>query len=497
MMRNLASSLTGLLLLALIITPVTAQNDTCPDIVQDAIATVDTLCDGTGRNQACYGHLTVVAEPQPGITDLLFETPGSIDDVAKIRSLSLSSMDPEVPEWGVSLMRLQAGLPDTLPGQNVTFLLFGDVAIRNAVDYEPPLVQLAATATNAINVRGGPSTTHAVIGSLSNGQTMTADGRNEAGDWLRIQLEGEETGWVYAPLMTVNGEISTLPVVAIAETEAVDTTPSYAPMQAFYFRSGTGAAPCAEAPENGILIQTPGGAGKIDLLVNEVSIQLGSTVFMQADPGQEMVVNVIDGHAQIEAYEVSVFAPAGTRVRVPLDEGGAASGLPEGPEPYDTARLAALPTSSLDQPVPIADALSETEIEEILLSGVPRAGDWFFTFVTQEERLGCSAQARIVPRDTEVGLHFLEDGGFEIPYHWPGIPFYGPGPTFTGHKEYGAPNSDMTMSYYWIEDVTLTVISPEYIEGEWWIETQDGYDRSRTCNYHYTFQMSWLRSEDE
>jgi len=401
-----------------------------------------------------------------------------------------------VPEWGVSLMRLQAGLPDTLPGQNVTFLLFGDVAIQNAVDYEPPPVLLDVTATSNINVREGPSTTHAVIGSLNNGQTITSDGRNEAGDWLRIQLEENETGWVYAPLMTVDGEIAALPVATIAEAEPVDATPSYDPMQAFYFRSGTGAAPCAEAPENGLLIQTPTGAGEISFLANEVSIHLGSTVFMQADPGQEMVVNVIDGHARIESYEVTVFAPAGTRVRVPLDEDGAASGPPEGPEPYDIARLAMLPTSNLDQPVPIADALSESEIEEILQSGVPRAGDWFFTFVTQEERLGCSAQARITPQDRLVILEYLDDGGFQFHGYIVVIPFYGPGPTYTGHKEYGVPNADMTISYFWIEDVTLTVISPEYIEGEWWIETQDGNDRTRTCNYHYTFQMSWMGSEE-
>ena len=30
-------------------------------------------------------------------------------------------------------MKLQANLPDSLPGQNVTFLMFGDVQIQNAV----------------------------------------------------------------------------------------------------------------------------------------------------------------------------------------------------------------------------------------------------------------------------------------------------------------------------------------------------------------------------
>src|SRR5690606_24390666 len=34
--------------------------------------------------------------------------------------------------WGVSLLKAQANLPDTLPGQNVTFLLYGGAALDNA-----------------------------------------------------------------------------------------------------------------------------------------------------------------------------------------------------------------------------------------------------------------------------------------------------------------------------------------------------------------------------
>ena len=33
--------------------------------------------------------------------------------------------------WGLSLLKLQANLPDTNPGQNVTFLVFGDTSVDN------------------------------------------------------------------------------------------------------------------------------------------------------------------------------------------------------------------------------------------------------------------------------------------------------------------------------------------------------------------------------
>ena len=41
-------------------------------------------------------------------------------------------MNASTGAWGVALMRIQANLPDTLPGQNVTMLIFGDVQIQNA-----------------------------------------------------------------------------------------------------------------------------------------------------------------------------------------------------------------------------------------------------------------------------------------------------------------------------------------------------------------------------
>ena len=58
-------------------------------------------------------------------------------------------------------------------------------------------------ARDAVNVRAGPGTNYAVIGQVTRGQQFTATGRNQAGDWLRFDLDGQ-TGWVYAPLMTVH-----------------------------------------------------------------------------------------------------------------------------------------------------------------------------------------------------------------------------------------------------------------------------------------------------
>ena len=58
-------------------------------------------------------------------------------------------------------MKLQANLPDTLPGQNVTFLMFGDVQVTNAVTSG---ATISLIANGSANVRATPSTSGEVIG---------------------------------------------------------------------------------------------------------------------------------------------------------------------------------------------------------------------------------------------------------------------------------------------------------------------------------------------
>ena len=128
-----------------------AQGD-CPTIVQQALTSASTACDATGRNQACYGNINLSAQPQTGVVNFSFTQPGDLVDVAGIQSLTLSPLDQAQDIWGVALMKLQANLPDTLPGQNVTFLLFGDVEIQNAVSSNVDDVGSSSTDSTTLNV---------------------------------------------------------------------------------------------------------------------------------------------------------------------------------------------------------------------------------------------------------------------------------------------------------------------------------------------------------
>src|SRR3990172_11422969 len=110
------------------------DNPTCPAIVETALEAVDRLCTDTERNEACYGNFLLTATARPDVADFAFDQPGDITELVKIESMQLNNMDLINQTWGVAMMKIQANLPDTLPGQNVTLLLFGDVEITNAVD---------------------------------------------------------------------------------------------------------------------------------------------------------------------------------------------------------------------------------------------------------------------------------------------------------------------------------------------------------------------------
>ncbi len=149
---------------------VQGQDDTtCPVIVQSALDLAGDACGATGRNEICYGNVNLQADPQDGVDSLALDNPGDIEDVAAIRRVQLSSMNTAVSEWGIALMRLQANLPDALPGQNVLFVLFGDVAIESAVPTNAEPLTETVRATSGVNLRQGPSTSTAVVGGLAAG----------------------------------------------------------------------------------------------------------------------------------------------------------------------------------------------------------------------------------------------------------------------------------------------------------------------------------------
>jgi hypothetical protein len=121
-------AVSSILFLMLWVTASTIAQE-CPDFVAETLADVADTCSAIARNEACYGNSELHVETD---TELSFENPGDIISVADIDSISISGA--EAGQWGVALMSLQANLPNTLPGQNVTVLLFGNVEFEPAND---------------------------------------------------------------------------------------------------------------------------------------------------------------------------------------------------------------------------------------------------------------------------------------------------------------------------------------------------------------------------
>lgn len=345
--------------LLLFAVPAAAQ-ETCPAVVQTALENTHHTCSEIGRNQACYGHVQLSAAGRTD--DFRFEQAGDIADVAAIESLSLSAMDETSGTWGIALLRLQANLPDTLPGQNVTVLVFGNVQLENAItsNEQPGIINASARVRSTPDSSG----TANVIIALDAGTPVTVDGRNAAGDWVRIRHE-QVIGWTAAFL--VNGvNVSSLDILP-------DDAPVRRPMEAFYFSAGIGGGPCAEA-ESGLLFQTPEGAGQVMLTVNQIQLTLGSTVFVRFDMQEGQPITLVEaytGRVVVRSPQGVEFVPAGTFTTVALSDDGrepAAAPLPPQPIPQERWEAAAFMLESLpaDSPAapqaPLALPLAEEDI---------------------------------------------------------------------------------------------------------------------------------------
>lgn len=260
---------------------VMAQDEACPALVEQALASAGELCSQLGRNSVCYGNDNVRAldANQTPLEDFL--NVGDQVRVDKVGQLSTAGMNLEDNEWGVALLALQANLPDTLPGQNVIFVVFGDAS-------------------------------------------LTAE-------------QAEED--VFA-----------------------------APMQAFSLSTGVGDPLCKEAPNDGVLIQSPTGA-TVNFLVNGIEVEIGSTALLDIRQDEKLWVSNLEGHVAVTSAGVRQDVEVGYKVLTMPGE------APGGYEPYKYTDVAAVPTSLLPEPVE----------PPFTLSGAAGGADWVDSGIEVEE----------------------------------------------------------------------------------------------------------------
>ncbi len=139
--------------------------------------------------------------------------------------------------FGVFLFCLFASISFWLPVQASSSLLQETVMAPTVTG--SPIASTITVRMDAdmpqINVRSGPGTEYEGIGVLLMGQTAPAIGRTNGGDWILIQYPGVvgSTGWVYSPLVILEG--ATLPIVAPPATPTPRVTSTIDPTLAAQF----------------------------------------------------------------------------------------------------------------------------------------------------------------------------------------------------------------------------------------------------------------------
>jgi predicted outer membrane repeat protein len=124
---------------ALLVTPTHAQ--ACDVLIEEALLAMGDNCEAMGRNRACYGYNDVETRFTRIMATDFFTRPADRADMEDIRTINTAPLSLADDRWGVAVLSLQADIPDTLPGQAVTFVLVGDASVEEAADpdYASPM----------------------------------------------------------------------------------------------------------------------------------------------------------------------------------------------------------------------------------------------------------------------------------------------------------------------------------------------------------------------
>jgi hypothetical protein len=108
----------------------TLAQGVCGELVTRALDKTSANCKNPIPNTVCYGNGLIFAQAQTGAS-LTFATDGDTAPIDAFAGITHSPLDEVAQLWGVSLMSLQANIPDTSPGQVVQIIVFGNVEVSD------------------------------------------------------------------------------------------------------------------------------------------------------------------------------------------------------------------------------------------------------------------------------------------------------------------------------------------------------------------------------
>ncbi len=316
---------TFLVLIGMVIPPHTASmqgsTEACPQIVSRALESIGNACSGIERNSACYGYNLVEAQfvsTQPADT---FTNVGDLAPLPEISRIRTMPLNENLNEWGVSLLSVQANLPNMLPGQNAMFILLGDSEIENATAPETIFVgsdtPITTQTLGTVQMSVQPTSNSQVIQSVPAQAEVSIDAVSHDGLWVRV-FYADQSGWVSRSFIDPALDLSSLPAYQQGE--------SFGVMQAFYLRTGLGQLTCNSAP-SAMIIQGPQGY-EVDITINGADLRIGSTAIIRTLPvqgqntfGKQDDDSPIGGILEISTVDGNVIVSPDTDDEVEIPEG--------------------------------------------------------------------------------------------------------------------------------------------------------------------------------
>lgn len=81
-----------------------------------------------------------------------------------------------------------------------------------------PVVLTAQVNVARLNLRSGPSILHDIINQYETGDSLSVIGVAPGKQWVKVIAKGDKIGWMMAAHMTLQGDLSALPVLPISES---------------------------------------------------------------------------------------------------------------------------------------------------------------------------------------------------------------------------------------------------------------------------------------
>lgn len=279
-----------------------ATDSSCPALVQTALSTIGNSCGNLPRNSACYGFNRVTANFTEDFGENFFTQPSDLAQLSTVKRIETAPLDLATQQWGIAVMNVQANVPDTLPGQAVTFLLMGNGELENAVDTDGSTVRSVTVITQTgAELFAAPDLSGEPVGVITPGMVVEADAISPDGTSVYLTA-GTLVGWAARSALNANPLLDNLPP---------EPASTQSPMQSFYFRTRPGLIECSQTPST-LMIQSPENI-KVNLTANGAEIELGSIIVLQvlAD-GQTMQLITLVGEAVLNpGTENEIRVPAG------------------------------------------------------------------------------------------------------------------------------------------------------------------------------------------